>query len=49
MYGVLVRYPVPHNFMVHICNPSTWEVEAEGSGVQSHPWLPKGLKVGWAM
>ena len=25
--------------MVHICHPSTWEMEAGGSGVQGHPWL----------
>jgi hypothetical protein len=25
--------------MVHACNPSTWEAEAEGLRVQSHPKL----------
>jgi hypothetical protein len=25
--------------MVEVCNPSTWEVEAEGSGVKDHPQL----------
>lgn len=23
--------------VVHVCNPSMWEVQAGGSGVQSHP------------
>lgn len=31
--------------MLHSCNPSTWEVDAEGSGVQSHPWPHSKFKV----
>lgn len=23
----------------HTCNPSTWEIEAQGSRAQGHPWL----------
>jgi hypothetical protein len=26
------------------CNPRTWAIEAEGSGVQSHPWLNSQVK-----
>lgn len=25
--------------VIYTCNPSPWEMEARGSGVQSQPWL----------
>lgn len=33
--------------MLHACNPSTWEVEAEGSEDESYPQLHK-FKAVWA-
>lgn len=31
---------------VHACNPSTWEVEAEGaSGIHARPWLHIEFKI----
>lgn len=33
---------------VHGCYPSLWEVGAEGSGVQGHPWLHRKVKANLA-
>lgn len=30
-------------------NPSTWEVVAEESGLQGHPWVLRCLKPAWAL
>lgn len=39
--------PAPHKLgMVELtCNPSTWEGDVKGLGVQGHPWPHKGLEV----
>lgn len=31
--------------VVYTCEPSTWKIEAGGSEVQDHPWLPREFKV----
>lgn len=41
MYGFIGSY-----VMAHACNPSTWEIEAEGSGVQGHPLLHSEFEAG---
>lgn len=30
--------------MAHACHPSTWEIEARGSGVHDLSWLPRELE-----
>lgn len=30
--------------MAHVCHPGTWEVRAERSEVQGHPWLHMDFK-----
>ena len=44
-----VGTPTPYKLGVipHACHPSILEVEARGSGVQSHPQLPRKFKVNW--
>lgn len=29
----------------HVFNPRTWEVEAEGSGIQTHSWLHNKFEI----
>jgi hypothetical protein len=31
--------------VVHMCEPSTWQVEAGRSEIQGHPWLHSKFKV----
>ena len=31
--------------MVNASNPSTWVIDAAGSGVEGHPWLHSKLEV----
>ena len=30
--------------VAHVFNPRIWEVEAEGSGIQTHSWLHNKLE-----
>lgn len=41
--------PYKHGMMVNVCNPSTQDVEAGGSEVKGHPWLPRefGASLGY--
>lgn len=37
------QYHINQALVVHICNPSTWEVETRQSGVQGKPGLQESL------
>lgn len=41
-----VQFPAPHTTgaVLHLCNLSTRDVEAGGSGVWGHPWLHGKLR-----
>lgn len=39
MMGDLLLKEQAGSMVIHICDPSTWEVKARGSEVQHQPWL----------